>query len=202
MYIHVTDRSPSLALPDYVGSETHVTKRGDVEFVQTMFANEAFFDAIDINNSPAFFLAGYGASRRTERPEGYSERSRLPRYQRVASLFEEHVGLVPFTYAFLQLKDLGYLEQAVELVNGLLPEDINLTTRIDGQRRPLFDWQGVSLPFSALSDGFRTYIGWLWDLLYQLASVIPSDSGLTASGTRSEIHGSAKHVTGPTFSSR
>ena len=45
-------------------------------------------------NSPAVFLAAYGANRRTERPEAYNERLRNLRYQRVATLFESHVGLI------------------------------------------------------------------------------------------------------------
>ena len=61
-----------------------------------MFGHDPW-ERIYENGTPAFFMVGYGAGRRTERPEGYSEQSRSPRYQRVASLFEDQVGFVPFT---------------------------------------------------------------------------------------------------------
>lgn len=120
------------------------------------------------HSSPAFFMAAYGASRRVERPEGYSEASRVPRYQRVASLFEEHVGLAPFHLAYLQLQAQGVLEEARTLLNMQLGRGVALTDRLDAQQRPLFDLDGVHLPFHALSDGFRAFVGWFWDLLYQL----------------------------------
>lgn len=127
------------------------------------------------NDSPAFFIVGYGANRRTERPEGYSESNRSPRYQRVASLFEDHVGMVPFTYAALRLSVTGYWVEAKDLLNSLLPDEIQLTDRVDSQKRPLFDRLGILLPFPALSDGFRAFVGWVWDMLYQIALVQPSN---------------------------
>jgi predicted ATP-binding protein involved in virulence len=35
------------------------------------------------------------------------------------------------------------------------------------------------LPFSALSDGFKAFLGWVWDLLYQIALVWDKDKPLT-----------------------
>ncbi len=81
--------------------------------------------------------------------------------------------MVPFTYATLQLREIGYWEQARDLLNKLLPEEVQLTDRIDSQKRPLFDRSGIPLPFPALSDGFRTFVGWVWDMLYQIALVQP-----------------------------
>jgi predicted ATP-binding protein involved in virulence len=93
----------------------------------------------------------------------------------VAGLFEDHVGLVPFTLAYLQLKDLERLDEARTILNALLTDGVNLTDRTNGQRRPLFEREGVLLPFSALSDGYRAFIGWVWDLLYQMARLQPQD---------------------------
>lgn len=145
--------------------------------------NEALWQRIYYSDSPAFFIAGYGANRRTERPEGYSEQSRSPRYQRVASIFEDQVGLVPFTFGYLQLRDLGFLEEARSLLNQLLPDDVSLTTQVDSQKRPLFRWEGILLPFNALSDGFRAFIGWVWDLLLQLARVQSAPDVQTQAGS-------------------
>lgn len=151
-----------------------ITRRGDVEEIATAHTDPPSWDGIYENNSPSFFLAAYGAGRRTERPEGYSEQNRTPRYQRVAGLFEEQVGLAPFTYAYLQLKSRGAFENARQILNALLiEENITLTEQQDGLDRPLFDNNGVLLPFNALSDGYRAFIGWVWDLLLQISRVLP-----------------------------
>lgn len=61
------------------------------------------------------------------------------------------------------------------MLNALLPDEIDLTEQTDGQRRPLFERDGVLLPFSALSDGFRAFVGWVWDLLFQMARLQPKE---------------------------
>jgi hypothetical protein len=132
------------------------------------------------NSSPAYFIVGYGANRRSERPEGYSEKPRSPRYRRVAGLFEEQAGLAPFTYAYLQIKDAGRLNDATNILNSILPDSIDLTDDIDSQKRPLFKWKDIKLPLNALSDGYRTFISWVWDLLLQISAVIPrNEASLT-----------------------
>lgn len=127
------------------------------------------------------FIAGYGTNRRTERPEGYSEGNRSPRYQRVASLFEEHVGMVPFGYGCLQLSRRNLLDFARNLLNSLIPNYIQLTDKWDDRGRDelLFERRGVLLPFSALSDGFRAFVGWVWDMMVQIARVLPKGKWLT-----------------------
>ena len=133
---------------------------------------------MEAEESASVFVVGYGASRRTERPEGYSERNRKLRYQRVAGLFEDHVGLVPTTYAAFQLHKRGRFEEARHLLNALLPSSVQLTGATDSSDDPLFDVAGVFLPLDALSDGFRTFLGWVWDLLLQLARVAPEGTPL------------------------
>ena len=194
-----------LDLPDfaknYVGTLIgicSVSLKGDYEEIQSLISsspstssaasnpewpicpNETSLDAllwdeIYLNRSPGFFLAGYGANRRVERPEGYSENSRTPRYLRVASLFEDHVGLVPFSYAHQRLAAVGSDSEAREMLNKLLPEELSLTDKQDGQARPLFGRGGLFLPFQTLSDGYRTFIASVWDLLYQLSMLQPSE---------------------------
>jgi predicted ATP-binding protein involved in virulence len=39
------------------------------------------------------------------------------------------------------------------------------------EREYLFEHRGQSVPFGALSDGYRAYVGWVADLAYHLASV-------------------------------
>ena len=157
---------------DTIIGYTVIERTGDVEEIISIAFNDAdLWQNIFYDDSPAFFLTAYGANRRTERPSGYSEGNRSPRYHRVAGQFEEYVGMVPFSLAHLQLKETRYLDEAVTIVNGLLPDEVRLTGAIDGQRRPLFNCDGIRMPFDALSDGYRTFIGWVWDLLYQLSGL-------------------------------
>ncbi len=71
------------------------------------------------------------------------------------------------------MKDQGYLDQARAILNTVLPE-VRLTDRVDSQNQLLFDSNGVALPFSALSDGYRAFIGWIWDLMLQMCRVLSS----------------------------
>ena len=149
-----------------------IKRFGDVEDLKvdtSQYQSDVVWKGIFLNDSPAFFMAGYGANRRTSREEGYNEGSRSRRYQRVASIFEDHAGLVPIMYGYSQLINLGYLEEAGSILNSLLPEGTEILGFIE--QHPMFRHHGVLLPFSALSDGFRTYVGWVWDLLLQLARV-------------------------------
>ena len=153
-----------------------IKRVGDFEdVVSSAHDNAEAWKQIFWNDSQAFFVAAYGASRRMEKPEGYSEHGRSLRYLRVASLFEDHVGLVPFTYAHLSLKEAGYLVEARTALHQVLPEYLRLTDRLDSQKRPLFDWYGVLLPYDALSDGFRAFIGWIWDLVFQISRLVSDE---------------------------
>ncbi len=164
---------------DSVIGQTIIQRTGDFEDIVSTAQNDPdVWKNIYLNNSLAFFLVGYGANRRTERPEGYNLNLRSSRYQRVAGLFEESVGLVPFNFGYLQLKDRNYLEQARTILNALLPDDVDLTDRTDGQQQPLFNRANVLLPFNALSDGFRAFVGWVWDLLFQMASLQTPEASL------------------------
>jgi hypothetical protein len=175
------DRETGQGRAASVWSRVEIYRRGDHEEVQESLGQwEEGEEDADVwsplfhHDSPAFFLAAYGAGRRSERPEGYSEGSRSPRYQRVAGVFEEHVGMVPFTFGHAQIGERGLLPEARALLNSVLPPAIELTDQTDGVGRPLFARQGILLPFPALSDGFRAFVGWVWDLLYQLARVVPA----------------------------
>ena len=152
--------------------KTIIQRIGDFEdIISPALENPDSWKHIYINSSPSFFLVAFGANRRTERPEGYSQQSRSSRYQRVAGLFEEHIGLVPFNFAYLQLKDRDYLVQACDILNSLLPPSMQLSQNSNAHQSPRFNREGVLLPYSALSDGYRAFVGWVWDLLYQMVSL-------------------------------
>ncbi len=139
-------------------------------------------DLIFQEKSPAFFVVGYGATRRIEAGE-YSGSSALKsrglRYQRVAGLFEDHVALRPLQTWMPGLSRARFSEVR-SLLNRVLPEDIRFTGKREGPDGPyLFQFRGDVTPFPGLSDGYRAYIGWVTDLLGHLADCCPAKRGLS-----------------------
>ena len=125
--------------------------------------------------SPNYFLLGYGASRRSEyleNPDAQRSRRRHPRFQRVAGLFEEFITLYPLAAWYPLLKSKSRTKEVRDLLNSLLPGRMQFTGECEGGEG-LFNNDGVTLPFGALSDGFRSYIGLLADMLYNMHTVSP-----------------------------
>ncbi len=128
-------------------------------------------------------MLGYGANRRVEEPRrggfagGVKERGR--RYLRVAGLFEEGVALAPFSAWLPQLRKTDRYKEVVKLLNGTLPAGTRFTGRFLPDQQPLFSQQRVELPFPALSDGYRSYIGLLGDVLCHLNECCPKGVALT-----------------------
>lgn len=126
-------------------------------------------------NSPAAFVLGYGSTRRMEMGEwdpGALRKRRTKRYQRVASLFEDHLALRPMDHWYGRLRRGKRRAEAEELLNRALPEGIEL---IPGTERDevWFRFEGTKIPLSSLSDGYRGYISWLADLVGHLVDVCP-----------------------------
>lgn len=129
------------------------------------------------DSATAFFMVAYGATRRVEASSRVDEsarlKQRLRRYERVAGLFEDHVTLVPLSYWLpdYETRNKGRYSQVISLINELLPEACRIRQKsvaTPGGREHLFDMNGVTLPFRALSDGYRAYIGWIGDMLFHL----------------------------------
>ncbi len=98
------------------------------------------------------------------------------RAQRVNGLFEEAYALYPLN-AWLpqfQRKNPGRYTQVVHLINGLLKEaGYTFEGEMEGQDF-LFNYQGLKVPFPALSDGYRAFLGWVGDLLFHVCMTAPS----------------------------
>lgn len=129
-----------------------------------------------MESSPSAFVVGYGASRLPE-PERVassdSERGRNLRYHRVAGLFEEYVPLKPLRAWLPAYRNKGRHTQVINLVNKLLSDvDMSLLPQPE-EGEYLFESKGARLPLSALSDGYRAYIGWISDLLYHVCLGCP-----------------------------
>lgn len=127
------------------------------------------------DNSPAFFMTGYGATRRVDTSPTFDpssqDKSRSRRYQRVASIFEDHLGLTPIHGWLQEIRSRNRETEGMELLNHLLPNEV----KYDSETKDdiLFRVNSTLLPFSALSDGYRAFIGWTVDLIYQLCQVTP-----------------------------
>jgi predicted ATPase len=133
--------------------------------------------------SPAFLVLGYGANRRVENVSTFDQstrqKSRLLRYQRVASLFEENVTLRPLGTWLPELHQTipGRYVQVAHLLNRLLPDGCRFTGKLE-EGDYLFEFRDAMTPFIALSDGYRAYIGWVADLLYHICTGAPSGAKL------------------------
>lgn len=139
---------------------------------------EALWDEL----SPAFLMVGYGASRRVD-PNAVNEearaKSRALRYSRVAGLFEEAVTMIPLSSWLprFQTQDPDRHGQVISLLDQLLaPHAQILPEPLDHEY--LFRVGGAELPFQALSDGYRAYVGWIADLLYHVCMATPSGKRL------------------------
>ncbi len=166
--------------------ETVIDRRGDVEFVRTTEQPGPIWERMYDDNSTAFFFVGYGATRRVEAVSASDlavrRKSRLLKYERVASLFEDHFALVPLN-AWLpewQTQNPGRYRQVITLIDNLTPSTIRFLGEIE-HGEYLFRHRNVSVPFSALSDGYRAYIGWVGDLLHHLCMGAPSGAKLVES---------------------
>lgn len=135
----------------------------------------------------AFFVVAYGATRRVETSTRVDEsariKTRLRRYERVSSLFEDHIGLMPLSYWLpgYASRNRGRYTQVFHLMNELLPEACRMMESVSSTatgKEHLFNINGVSLPFRALSDGYRAYIGWIGDMLFHLCMGAPTGGKL------------------------
>ena len=130
--------------------------------------------------SPAFFVVGYGATRRTETgefSEGSARRSRGLRYQRVAGLFEDQVTLRPMESWFKQLDSQRRRDEALRKLSSVLPPQLKFDGVFDREEQQFeFTYEGRTTPFNALSDGYKAFVSWVGDLIGHLCTVAPENT--------------------------
>lgn len=181
------EKKPSAVSKDLEWS-FNVNRTGDEESIEPLdfpkgdVSNESrsLWAPINQHSSPAFLAVGYGATRRVDTdPNAVTPGQRLHtlplRHQRIQSLFTEGYTLVPLGHWLPQLKakNPGRFKQAFNRMNEVLPNEIELTDRTDTTGEFLFSQRGVLVPFAALSDGCRAFIGWVADLLYHICFGCP-----------------------------
>lgn len=172
----------------HTGKETLETiiepTRGWVDRFKAQPVLPGWTEALWEEKSAAFLMVGYGASRRVDPNAGFSEelrsKSRALRYSRVAGLFEEAVTMIPLSSWLPRFKSQnpGRHKQVISLLNQLLAPHAELLPK-PVSNEYLFHIGGADLPFQALSDGYRAYVGWIADLLYHVCMGAPSGRKLT-----------------------
>ena len=181
--LHEQDRSSR----GEIDSEIHVRRRGELEHLQFESREDRAWDSVYESENDAFFVVGYGATRRVEPGEnldmGARSKSRFLRAQRVQGLFQDSFSLIPLTFWLPKLKSSnpGRYKQVIRLIDKLLkPGKFEFTGEM-GDSDYVFRRSGVNIPFQSLSDGYRAFIGWVGDLLYHVCYGCPKGKKLVES---------------------
>jgi predicted ATP-binding protein involved in virulence len=178
---HPQDRAGSL---ERLESRVEVVKRGDLEELRWTHEEEKRWHPIFKSSSDAFFFVGYGATRRVEKRDrvdmGSRKSNSFDRAQRVQSLFEEAYSLLPLSnwLPVMKSSNPGRHKQVCTLINKLMGKGhFTFTGEMEGGEY-VFERGGLRVPFPALSDGYRAFLGWIGDLLYHVCMTAPSGKRL------------------------
>lgn len=167
-----------------IESRVEVVRRGDLEQFKWVHKEEKAWHPIFKSSSDAFFFVGYGATRRVEKRDrvdmGSRKSNSFDRAQRVQSLFEEAYSLLPLANWLPAMKksNPGRHKQVCTLINKLMGKGHYSFTGEMEEGEYLFERGGLHVPFPALSDGYRAFLGWVGDLLYHVCLTAPSGKRL------------------------
>jgi predicted ATPase len=157
-----------------IESRLEIVRKGDLEELQWTHPEEKRWHPIFSTSSDAFFFVGYGATRRVEKRDqvdiGSRRSNSFVRAQRVQSLFEEAYSLLPLNSWLPQFQheNPGRYKQVITLISRLMGEGHYEFTGEMEEGEYVFNRSGLKVPFTALSDGYRAFIGWVGDLLYHV----------------------------------
>jgi len=132
----------------------------------------------------AMFMVGYGASRTVELPEKFNPDHRrsgeLIRINKVRSLFEETYQLIPLDAWLPEMRtdNPGRYKQFVNLLARITGDGHFKFTGEMEDNQYIFEREGSFIPFKALSDGYRAFLGWVGDLLFHIEQSCPSGKKL------------------------
>lgn len=178
---HDQDNIPGIAV---LKSHITITQRGDLELLRWADGDDQHWHPIFNASSSAFFFVGYGVNRRVEKQEnvdlGGRYSSSFIRAQRVKSLFEEAYSLIPLNIWLPKMEKSNPLlyEKVIELINLFMGKGhFNFTGEMEGGEY-IFNRKGLKVPFPALSDGYRAFLGWVGDLLYHVCITCSSEKEL------------------------
>lgn len=171
---------------DFLSIDSHVEvlPEGDLELLEWKHKDEKSWHPVFSSHSDAFFMVGYGASRRVSKASRVEQNVKSsPRAARIMGLFEEDYALRPLNTWLPRYKEStklhGRYVQVQHLINRILGRGgWPFTGRQDKEGEYLYGKRGPKVPFPALSDGYRAFLGWLGDLLYHVCETCPSGKKL------------------------
>jgi energy-coupling factor transporter ATP-binding protein EcfA2 len=169
-----------------------ISRKGELERIDYIEGPDgedppALWDPVFKSDNDAYFCAAYGSTRRAESSESL-ERGGAPkppfvRGRRLQSIFEDSFPLFPLIDWLPALKKANPAKfaQVVKLINLMLGSGhYRFTGRVRGGEY-LFERGGTKVPFRSLSDGYRSFIAWVADLLYHISYACPKGKKLRES---------------------
>ncbi|MDJ0866333.1 MAG: AAA family ATPase [Myxococcota bacterium] len=185
LHLHATDEAPGAeADPDF-GDLRALRLTTRIALGSEVLESEDGGDvaAVASDPGPGFFLAGYGPSRHAasageERGRPWIRGARL---ERVASMLDERVPLQPLETWLPDCASAApeRYAQVAELLGRTIPPSTRFLGELEGGAY-LFEHDDVAVPYDALSEGLRSHIAWIADLLYHLHTAAPPDGRLDA----------------------
>ncbi len=177
LYMHRQEKMENSRLE----SMQRLERRGELESIE--FAGAGIGDKIWApvfeSRNAAFFCVAYGATRRVESldsPElDLRRRGWFVRGRRVQSVFQDAFVLNTLANWLPRLgtdKPARY-EEVSQLLKQMIGQGHFLFTETIADGEFCFERGGTSVPFPALSDGYRGFIGWVGELLYHLCYACP-----------------------------
>jgi hypothetical protein len=173
---HEQDHAPF----EQIESRVEVIPEGDLELLEWTHNDPKPWHPVFSSDSDALFMVGYGATRRVSKSTRVEQSGKSsPRAARVMGLFEEDYSLRPLNTwlpRYEESKQLkGRYVQVARLLNRLVGKGgWEFTGKQDKEDEYLFGKKGAEVPFPALSDGYRAFLGWLGDLLFHVCETCPS----------------------------
>lgn len=177
---HEQDHTPF----NEIESRVEVMPEGDLELLEWTHDDPKPWHPVFSTSSDAFFMVGYGATRRVSKSTRVEQSGKSsPRAARIMGLFEEDYSLRPLNSWLPRYKESKQLKGRYVQVEHLLSRLVGkggweFTGKQDKEGEYLFGNAGAQVPFPALSDGYRAFLGWLGDLLYHLCETCPSGKKL------------------------
>lgn len=177
---HPQDRAPVKTIE----SDVRVVAHGDLEALEWGHKEDKGWHPVFSEKSDAFFMVGYGASRRVgkqSRPEPVGKFSQ--RASRIMGLFEDDYTLRPLTSWLPKFRESSQLRgrhtQVVNLINRIIARTgWEFTGEQDKQGEYIMRCGKLHVPVPAMSDGYRAFLGWLGDLLFHVCETCPSGKKL------------------------
>ena len=185
LQLHSQDQAPAAMIE----SDLELQRKGERLEVQIGSPTyEQYWGPVYESENDAFFIVGYGATRRVERLDSYDSgartQSRATRDLRVWSLFEDSFSLIPMGSWLprLQKENPGRYSQVLQLMDKLLkPGKYRFTGKQHKNGDFLFLRGDMPVPFQSLSDGYRAFTGWVADLLFHVCHGCPTGKKLVES---------------------